>query len=38
MTDIPWTISSMGQLSILLEASSPKPGKLDIDIFWQVHH
>ncbi|MHA2349846.1 MAG: triphosphoribosyl-dephospho-CoA synthase, partial [Candidatus Thorarchaeota archaeon] len=29
MTDIPWTISSMGQLSILLEASSPKPGNVN---------
>lgn len=29
MKVIPWTLSSLGQLSILLEASSPKPGNVN---------
>ncbi len=28
MTDLPWKLSSIGQLAILLEASSPKPGNV----------
>ena len=29
MKAIPWTLASLGQLSILLEASSPKPGNVN---------
>ncbi len=32
MKDIAWTLASIGQLSILLEASSPKPGNVNRQI------
>ncbi|MHA1480725.1 MAG: triphosphoribosyl-dephospho-CoA synthase, partial [Candidatus Thorarchaeota archaeon] len=29
MKDIPWSITSLAQLAILLEVSSPKPGNVN---------